>query len=282
MNISFTDFWDGFDVNNNFFKDLLESMGVNYNFVPYSNETDILIYSCFGKTHYFADRTKVKKIFYTGENLRPNFDECDYSLTFDFDSYNEKNIRLPLWLLQIDWFNKKNYINPQYVIPKDKLYSNEFTNTEKNKFCCIVFNNNSPYRWEIIQKLSKYKPVECYGKTFNNWFYGEENKLKIISQYKFNICFENSISPGYYTEKLIHAKTAGCLPLYWADNNCEKDFNTDSFLNLYNFKNLDEFVEKIIELDQDKEKYFKITSEYLFKNKELSLNYLKESLKKIL
>ena len=281
MKISFADFWDGFDYNNNFFRDLILSIDNSYNFIPFSNDTDILIYSCFGKSHNKVS-PKVKKIFYTGENLRPNYNDCQYSLTFDFDSYSGKNIRLPLWVLQIDWFNKINYTNPQYVIPLEYIKANPLTRKNKDKFCCIVFNSRSPHRWEIIEKLGKYKKVDCYGKPFGNWFYGEDNKLKTISDYKFNICFENSISPGYYTEKMIHAKTAGCLPLYWADNGCEKDFNKNSFLNLYNFNNLDEFVEKIIELDKDDLAYSQITKEYLFENKEISLDNLKKELSNIL
>jgi hypothetical protein len=282
MNISFADFWDGFDNNDNFFVDLLKSINPNYNFIPFSDQTEILIYSCFGRSHYQADRNKVKKIFYTGENLRPNYTECHYSLTFDFGTYSGRNIRLPLWMLQIDWFNKRGYKNPQYVIPLSHLLSNDLLEKPKQKFCSIVFNSNSPHRWEIIEKLSKYKQVDGYGKPFNNWFYGEDTKLSVLSDYKFNICFENSISSGYYTEKLIHAKTAGCLPLYWADNGCEKDFNKNSFLNLYNFNNLDEFVEKIIELDKDDMEYSQITKEYLFKNKEISLDILKKELSNIL
>jgi|694.fasta_scaffold03665_15 hypothetical protein len=281
MNISFSDFWDGFDPNNNFFRDLILSIDNSYSFIPFSNDTDILIYSCFGKLHSNAN-TRVKKIFYTGENLRPNYNDCQYSLTFDFDSYNGKNIRLPLWILQIDWFSKTNYTNPQYVIPLEYIKTNPLTRKNKDKFCCIVFNSRSPHRWEIIEKLGKYKKVDCYGKPFGNWFYGEDNKLKTISDYKFNICFENSISPGYYTEKMIHAKTAGCLPLYWADNNCHKDFNPRSFLNLYDFGSLDDFIEKIIYLDQNDSEYKRITSEYLFANKEPTLDNLKIQLRNIL
>jgi len=281
MKISFADFWDGFDYNNNFFRDLILSIDNSYNFIPFSNDTDILIYSCFGKSHNKVS-SKVKKIFYTGENLRPNYNDCQYSLTFDFDSYNGKNIRLPLWVLQIDWFNKINYTNPQYIIPLEYIKVNPLTRKNKDKFCCIVFNGRSPHRWEIIEKLGKYKKVDCYGKPFGNWFYGEDNKLKTISDYKFNICFENSISPGYYTEKMIHAKTAGCLPLYWADNNCHKDFNPRSFLNLYDFSNLDDFIEKIIYLDENNFEYTKIVSEYLFTDREPTLNNIKIQLRNIL
>lgn len=283
MNISFSDFWPGFDHYNNFFADLIKSIHPNCKFVPFSNEhTDVLIYSCFGQQHHTTDRTRVKKIFYTGENIRPNFNDCDYSLTFDFESYGDRNIRLPLWLIQIDWFGKINYGNPQFVIPPSELRISRYSVRPKTNFCCIVFNNPIPNRVEIIQKLSKYKNVHCYGRPFGNHFNGEDIKYDILSRYKFNICFENGIHPGYYTEKPIHAKVAGCLPLYWADENCKRDFNTNSFLNLNDFPSIDAYVERIIELDNHDEEYDNIVSQYLFENKEPSIDTIKESLEKIL
>ena len=84
MKIAFADFWWKFENNNNFFVDSLRSIRDNIEVVDPS-DADVLIYSCFGKDHLNVDRDKTKKIYYTGENLRPDFDECDASLTFDFD-----------------------------------------------------------------------------------------------------------------------------------------------------------------------------------------------------
>jgi alpha(1,3/1,4) fucosyltransferase len=284
MNISFADFWgDGFDPNNNFFVDLLQSISPKYKIVPFSNEhTDVLIYSCFGDVHRTVDRSKVKKIYFTGENIRPNFNECDYSLTFDFPDYGGKNIRLPIWLFQIAWFGKTNYGNPKYVIPPAELRVSRFHAIPKTEFCCFVFNKPIPNRIEIVQKLSKYKPVHVYGKLSGNHFYGEDEKYKILSNFKFNICFENSLTSGYYTEKLIHAKVAGCLPLYWGDEECKQDFNTNSFLNLNDFPSMDAFIERIIELDQNEEAYNAMSSQYLFEGKEPSLEGLKIQVARIL
>ena len=279
MKLSFSDFWgDGFTTESNFFTDLIKTIRQDIEIVPLSNETDLLIYSCFGHDHHRANRSKTKKVFYTGENQRPNYNECDYSLTFDFNDYGGRNFRLPLWMLQLDWFDKKGYGNPRYVIPLKDIKDNPLMHKPKNEFCAIVFNTDSPHRYEIVAKLSEYKKVHCFGKPFGNWFYGEDVKINLISNYKFNICFENTISPGYYTDRMPHAKAAGCLPLYWADNNCERDYNKDSFLNLYNFENIDKFVERIIELDNDDNAYKFITSNYLFKDNEPSLIPLTEFL----
>lgn len=283
MNLSFSDFWGGVNPDNNFFTDLIQNIRPDCKVVPFSNEhTDILIYSCFGRHHQTADRSRVKKIFYTGENIRPNFNECDYSLTFDFPNYNGKNIRLPLWMLQIDWFNKTGYGNPKFIIPQSELRNSRFSIRPKTKFCSMVFSNPIPNRIEILQKLSKYKTIDCYGAPFGNHSEGEDIKYDIISNYKFNICFESGIHPGYYTEKILHAKVAGCVPIYWADENCKHDFNTKSFINLNNFPSIDALIEKIIELDNNEDEYNNIVSEYLFEGKEPSLDGIKAALEKIL
>jgi hypothetical protein len=283
MNISFADFWPGFLPNNNFFVDLFQSVFPSCRVVPFSNaSTDILIYSCFGKTHTQANRSRVKKIFYTGENLRPNYEDCDYSFTFDFLDYGGRNIRIPLWMLQIDWFNKGGYSNPQFVIPVSELKQSRYSVRPKTKFCSIVFNTPRPNRIEILKKLSKYKQIDCFGQPFGNHFYGEDNKYDIISNYKFNICFENTIYPGYYTEKLIHAKIAGCIPLYCADDQCNQDFNPQSFLNLYNFDSMESYIEKIIDLDRNQQSYEDMFRENLFEKHLPSLDKVKDKISRLI
>lgn len=279
MNLSFLDFWPGFSENKNFFYFLFSE--IDKVKITHPSEADIIIFSCFGDENK-KYRNK-KRIFYTGENIRPDYNDIDYSFSFDFTE-NEKNIRIPLWLIQIDWFNQVNYDNPKYTIPYNEINDNRFSRKVKDKFCSIVFNSTSPHRYEIIEELSKYKKVDCFGKPFGNWFYGEDNKLETISNYKFNICFENSIYPGYYTEKPIHAKVAGCVPIYWSDKYISKDFNEKSFVNLSNFNGVKDLSEYIIELDKNEEKYNKIRNENLFTNDEdpqILFENILEKIKKI-
>lgn len=285
MNVSFTDFWPDFLPNNNFLLDVLLSISKDVQVIPFSNDTDVLIYSCFGNQHYNTDRNKTKKIFYTGESIRPNFNECDYSWTFDIDNYDNKNIRIPLWLMQIDFFNKKGYTNPQYVIPLEYV-TNQNTNPwsikNKNYFCVIVNNHLPNRRDELIQHLSRKKEVHGFGNAFGNtWFYGECKKLDIISDYRFNICFENKLYPGYYTEKIIHAKAAGCIPLYYADINTSLDFNTNCFLNLNDYKTIEEYVERIFEIENSPNLQNEIKNQPLFKVSEYPSVLLEEITNKI-
>lgn len=277
--IAFVDFWDGFEPNNNFLIHLFKSVREDIEVVEPS-KADTIIFSCFGNSNsYYQDK---KKIYFTGENKRPNFNTCDYSISFDFDDYNGRNIRIPLWYYYIDWFNKGSYNNPSYLIPIEYLDKpNEFSNVKKDKFCSAVFSNPVGTRVNMINLINSYKKVDCYGKPHSLKLQdGERYKMDIISQYKFSVCFENSLYDGYYTEKLLHAKIAGNIPIYYLDKNYIKDFNPDSCLNLIDFENMEHLLEKIKEIDANDMIYKKMLSENLILNK--NLDNIKKQIVKII
>jgi len=280
MKICFSDFWSPFDSNNNFFIHLLKQSFENVEVVN-PEDADVMIFSVFGMENNLYKNCK--KIFFTGENIRPNFNKCDYSLTFDFDDYEGKNFRLPLWYLYIDWFNVKTYDNPEWLIPESYLYGeNEFTQKSKDEFCSIVFGKMVESRLNAIQKISEYKRVDIFGKANPEYNLpdGEKHKLDLISNYKFSLCYENSVTPGYHTEKLLHGKIAGNIPIYYGDETVCKDFNSKSFINTVNMPD-EEVIETIKQIDTNKELYNTINSEPLFENK-ISLEPLIKNLYKIL
>jgi hypothetical protein len=277
MNIAFLDFWGSFDPNNNFFIYLFRQIKDNVIITDASN-ADVIIFSCFGDSNKRYNHCK--KVFFTGENIRPDFNYCNYSLTFDFDEYGGRNIRLPLWLLYIDWFNVKGYGDPKTLIPLS--FINKYIKKEKTKFCASVFSKPISLRFDAINKIQSYKSVDCYGKIHQNHLPdGEDVKLDILSNYKFSICFENSAYPGYFTEKILHAKIAGNIPLYYSDKSFSQDFNENCCLNLINYKNLDHFLDHIKQIDNDDQKYLNILNEPLFKN-EINLNDIKDKIQNIL
>lgn len=264
MNISYVDFWPGFDSNSNWFnlvfKELLNDKEINFNSKP--EEADILMFSCFGNSHQKYKNTKAVKVFYTGENQRPDLSFADFSLSFDYDSHNGKNFRLPHWYMYVNWWGEPNF--PHARISKEQLlrvYQPEEV-AAREKFCCIIIGNPVANRIEVAQKLNEIKPVHGYGKVFGNFYDG--CKVDLLKNFRYNICFENSIHPGYVTEKLLEAKVAGCIPIYYGTKTVSQDFNEKCFINFVDYKNSDELKDKISELESDTGKFVTKAKEKLF------------------
>ncbi len=51
----------------------------------------------------------------------------------------------------------------------------------------------------------------------------------------FNLCEENSVYPGYYTEKVVEAYATGCIPIGWANPNIDADFYVGVLANSVSF-----------------------------------------------
>jgi hypothetical protein len=249
IKIWFTDFWPVFDQKDNFLITLLRN---NYDIVLDEKEPDFLFYSNFGVEF---KKYNCVKIFFTGENVRPDFNECDYSFSFDY-SDNERNYRLPLYLIYDD-IEKLTEKKP----PFDEIIK------QKNKFCNFVYSNpGNPFRNKFFKKLSKYKKIDSAGRLYNNTKFYANSKLELIKNYKFTISIENESYPGYTTEKIFEPMLAHSMPVYWGNPLIEKDFNTNSFVNIHNFDTTDDAIDFIIELDRDESKYYKLYKEPYLKN----------------
>jgi len=281
MNISYIDFWPGFNPNSNWFnqvfKDLLNDKEINFTAQP--EEADVIISATFGNQKELYRNSKAIKIFYTGENVKPDLYNCDFSLSFDYNSYSGRNLRLPHWFLYIDWWGTSS---PPVAEISIKDISNNLDPEElweRKDFCSIVIGNPVPNRLEVVSELSKYKPVHGFGSVFNNRLNG--SKIELLKDYKFNICFENTIAPRYITEKLLEAKVAGCMPLYFGDSSVSLDFNERAFINYNDFSRLDYFIEAVKILDTNKDVFISLSKEKLFKTPP-SLDDLYSFLRRIL
>jgi hypothetical protein len=264
MNICYLDFWPGFDANCNWFnllfREALNDREINFNASP--SEADVIVFSCFGDQHHNYKNSKATKIFYTGENQRADLSVADYSLSFDYESHNGRNFRLPHWYMYVNWWNESNF--PHARITKEKLL-HKYTTEEifaRKEFCSIVIGNPVRNRIEVAQKLDTYKPVHGYGRVFGRPYDG--CKVDLLSKYKYNICFENSIYPGYVTEKLLEAKVAGCIPIYYGTETVNTDFNEACFINYTKLNDSSKLLNRIIEIETDYSIFNSIVSQDLF------------------
>jgi hypothetical protein len=226
------------------------------------NKADLLFHSVFGKTYL---RSPGKKILYTGENIPFSNFNSDFALSFEESTDDLKNFRLPLWMLQIKWFKKQNYGNPNLLCELQKLMEPTLNVDKRTNFITGIFNHDiQGNRLSAMAKLIRFGNAKFYGKPFGNHFFGEEMKIKILKESKFNLCFENSNTYGYHTEKLIHAKMAGCIAIYWANQKSAfNDFNKKSFLFIENPNDESQF-ERLIEEMLSKTSIDNVRNEPLF------------------
>ena len=253
IEIGFCDMSRDFDVSDNMFVKALKKNNIDY---CISDTPKVLFYSVFGNRHNLYDGCV--KVFYTGEAIAPDFNECDYAIGFDDIKFGNRYLRRPVW------FPDKSIIEPLEISDEEAL---------NRKFCNFVYSNDKDgnavhLRTEFAKKLMKYKHIDCPGRVLNNMespLLARENrdwmksKIEFISGYKFTIAFENSSYPGYTTEKMLNPLSARSIPIYWGNPDVEEDFNPDAFVNANGFENdLDALVEKIIELDRDDETYLKM------------------------
>lgn len=239
IKINFSDFWHGDTEadkkNNPLFKLLSKKFELEL-----SNKPDFLIYSAKGRK--FNDYDCIR-IFYTAENVRPNFDECDYAFSFDYP-LTDRNYRLPLYKFRYDLRK----------LTAEKDVENILKN--KTKFCNFVFSNRkTKTRIDFFEALSRYKKVDSGGQVLNNLGYLVKDKAEFLKPYKFTIAFENSSYPGYTTEKILDAMIANTVPIYWGNPLVHQDFNPKSFINCHEFDSFDKVIEKVVELDNDNELY---------------------------
>lgn len=78
-----------------------------------------------------------------------------------------------------------------------------------------------PRQFQGLADLLRRKPVKEVA-----------DKLELISNYKYSICFENVVQPGYITEKIIDCFAAGVVPIYLGAPDIENFIPKDSFIDM--------------------------------------------------
>jgi len=248
LKIQFTDFWAGFVPEESFF---FKRLSLKYS-LELSDNPDLLFYSVYSKNHQKYSCTKV---LFTGENIRPNFEDCDFAFSFDYPITN-RNYRLPLYALYQD----------AETLTKRKLNFVEIL-SQKFKFCCfIVSNPDGQIRNEFYLELSKQRHIDSAGKLYNNTGFELTDKIDFIKDFKFVIAFENSTYPGYVTEKIYEPFISNCIPIYWGSELVIKDFNPKRFINCHDFKNFTEVIDYIDYLDKNDDAYLAMLKEPVFSN----------------
>lgn len=240
IKIYFEDFGE-VNIKQNFIIDFLQK---DYE-VIIDSSPDYLFFSVYGFKHFNAKYNKCVKIFYTHENVEPDFSICDYAMAFQHLSSGDRYIRFPWYLFNgFDRLSRNKIFDKQHVVNR--------------KFCNFIYSDSllaDPFRKIFFEKLCKYKKVDSGGSYLNNIGKHIDQKLPFISEYKFTLALENSSLSGYTTEKIIDPMLVNSMPIYWGNPTIELDFNKKSFIYINDFQSDEEAIEEIIRLDNDDDAY---------------------------
>lgn len=175
-----------------------------------------------------------KVIFVSHENLdRPYWwnaigqyvIESDISrLTFWPKAVDPGGCRFPYWYNYVSW---PQYPRPNFYKRFGQLYELKYLMAplplpegRNSKAISIASHLDFPRKF-LLEATQKVVDVDMYGVSGIKF---EGSKIKIMRQYQYAFCPENSVGYGYDTEKLPEAWIAGCLPL-GAYLNPYSDFN---------------------------------------------------------
>ncbi|MBQ7595964.1 MAG: alpha-1,3-fucosyl transferase, partial [Clostridia bacterium] len=211
--------------------------------------------------------------FFTGEDISPDFNFCDYAIAFDRISFGDRYLRFPHFAYR-----------DEFPVSVEKHHITEDDLARKTKFCNFIYSNSnaSKTRENFFRLLSEYKHVDSGGRYLNNIGGPVADKLEFQKDYKFSIAFENDSSLDYTTEKIMDAFAAKTIPIYWGNKNIANDFNPKSFINCHDYDSFEQVVERVKEIDNDPELFRSILAEPIFKDEkipyELSMDCLRDYL----
>lgn len=225
------------------------------------DQAELVIYGPFQKTRNHPDRFIPKPLrplfkqirahaqrtyqpitlFHTGENLRHDHVTADFTISFDLAVEGSRHLRLPYWMEQIDWTHEgiHGMSNGRFgqLLDIQRLMNPLGDAFLRRPMRAAFFSSHlrEPRR-TLFEALNRVVKVDGYGSQFDSSIVHHSAssllKMDVLQNYALNLCPENSMYPGYYTEKIPEAFHAGCLPVSWVDNNVRVDFNPDSFINM--------------------------------------------------
>ncbi|MFO1000098.1 MAG: glycosyltransferase family 10 [Planctomycetaceae bacterium] len=205
----------------------------------WDEKPDFLFYGDMGNGEHLLYPSHTIRIFLTGENIAPNWNEADYALTHE-RIWSERHWRVPLWR---HWYDEGHtQVMRDFGVIRSRV----------DRFCNFIYSNDrATERIDFFHVLSQYKQVDAGGKVLNNIGGRVDDKRAYLARCKFTIAFENESHPGYATEKIIEPLLMGSIPIYWGDPHLDEDFNPDCFINVHRFRSYDDVIAEVQRIDQD-------------------------------
>ena len=150
---------------------------------------------------------------------------------------------------------------------------------EQKKFCTLIarcLSSKDPRELYSERKKTirffedRRDEFDLYGMywgkhKFKNWRGAIGDKLAVLKNYKFSICYENTRDiKGYVTEKIFDCLAAGVVPVYWGASNITDYVPANCFIDRRQFKNNKEMYKFLRKVTKERyEEYLKNAADFL-------------------
>ena len=234
-----------------------------YNLIFVDDNPDYVFCSCFGSPYDYLKYGGVR-IFMSGENFCPDFNYVDYAITSYPITFFDRHFRLP-YFMWVD-FDKALHIS-------NRDFSELESIGDRPYFCNFIFSHESEneLRGLFFKRLSAYKRIESCGTYLNNMQDGftltRDEKFEMQRKCRFTICFESTCHDGFITEKILDAFYAGTIPIYCGSKDINSIFNNKAYINVSDYQSVDDAINDIIDIDNDRDRFNSIMSVSTFIDK---------------
>jgi hypothetical protein len=131
----------------------------------------------------------------------------------------------------------------------------------RDRFACAFIGRPTPEREKLITALQRLGPVDVFGAWTGR---SVASKAEVSSRYRFMLCPENSLIPGYVTEKILDSWALGCVPIYGGLDTHEL-LNPGAFVDVNGFGSSEGLLDRINELNTSHARWEEVASEQLFR-----------------
>jgi hypothetical protein len=236
LHVGFHGFWASFCKDNNPLFDLIaQALDPCGYYVHQQNDLalcDVIICSCYSGSPDDIPFGPTR-ILYLPEPVDPSYFHYDYSISQVKDCLSGRNINIPIYMWELKLpFMRFAYPDrceqPQSLASVYGPFRNNAPTTARRQVCAII-GNSSPMRLSFINTLREFGlSCDVYGSAFSQTV---SCKYDLHNRYMFVLAFESKLQSGYISEKIIHAKCMGSVPIYWGDAEYDPIFNIKAFVS---------------------------------------------------
>jgi hypothetical protein len=229
IRVRFVDFWPDFDPRDFFLPLVSSALNPAHVAVVGSGVggADLEIRSVFPPRRGIRVRRSVarllgrmkrrpKSIVYSGEAPGPLPSCMDLYLGHLPTDPWARTMYLPQLMASLDWglpgrLTESARRRGVTVTPEEAAQSRSLRAADRKRFACAFVGNPTAERKRLLADLEEVGPVDIFGSWLDR---PVGSKSEVARQYRFMVCPENSLVPGYVTEKPLDSWALGCVPIY--------------------------------------------------------------------